>query len=93
MRSRACVRRFRSGSLTLAALETLERRFVEIDESGPRTGLIDLDAMLGPFRPGTINVVGSRPSAGRTTLVLGAALWSARDSRSRVVRLVGVATP
>ena len=68
----------RLGDLTPAALETLQRRFAEVEETGPTTGLIDLDAMLGPFRPGTINVVGSRPSAGRTTLVLGAALRSAR---------------
>jgi replicative DNA helicase len=57
----------------------VERRFAmgDVFAGSPSTGLVDVDRLLGPLGPGTINVVAARPAAGRTAFLLGAVLHCA----------------
>ena len=48
-------------------------------DKGVLTGLLDLDAMLSGFRPGSLNVVGARTAIGKTTIALWIALQVAKN--------------
>ena len=56
------------------AIDRIRERMDKVaDGSWPdclRTGLTDLDNLLGGFRPGSLNVLAARPSMGKTTLAL-----------------------
>jgi replicative DNA helicase len=52
------------------------------DEEGILSGFTELDALMGGFRPGSFNILGSRPSVGRSTLALNMALNAIMKNKS-----------
>ncbi len=46
---------------------------------GIGTGISALDGILGPMRPGSVNIIAGRPGSGKTALSLGIALHAAVD--------------
>lgn len=62
------------------AVQEIEQRYAAGGAGGRRTGLSDLDELLGPLRPGTLTVVASRPGVGQTTFALQTALAAASRS-------------
>lgn len=61
-----------AGESTTALMERLQKR-TESDFIGLRTGLRDVDALLGGIEPGSVVVVAARPSMGKTALMLNIA--------------------
>lgn len=57
-------------------------------ESAVSTGLVNLDRLIGGFKPKKLYVVGGRPSMGKTSLMIEAAIQHCvRGVRSRLVSL------
>ena len=55
-------------------ISRIEERMAKVADGswpdGLRTGLTDLDNIMGGFQPGSLNVLAGRPSVGKTTLAL-----------------------
>lgn len=53
--------------------------------TGTATGFNDLDELLSGLQPGTLNIIGARPSMGKTALGLGMAVHVAKNSQKPVL--------
>lgn len=54
-------------------------RFDQQDEGGVRSGMASLDAVLGPLRPKSFNIVAGRPGMGKSATALSYAVGAARN--------------
>ena len=67
--------------------EQLAAAFMDDDGSAPvgiRSGFMDLDVLIGGFRPQSLVVIGARTGVGKSALLLNIARHAARDQGMRV---------
>jgi replicative DNA helicase len=50
------------------AMKLMDRRKSDPDQDGIKTGLLDLDAMMGGFHDGELTILAARPSVGKSSL-------------------------
>jgi replicative DNA helicase len=68
------------------AMDKLQETFERGDIiTGTATGFHDLDEILSGLQPSTLNIIGSRPAMGKTSLGLGIAAFIAQTSRRPVL--------
>ncbi len=68
------------------AMDKLQETFERGDIiTGTATGFTDLDEILSGLQPSTLNIIGARPSMGKTALGLGVAAYVAQTSRRPVL--------
>jgi replicative DNA helicase len=79
------------GELQTDALELVQRRFESLGRSGPTTGLLDLDRLVGSLSPGTLVLVQGTAGSGKSSLLITAALANGRADVRTV--LVSTQTP
>lgn len=59
--------------------DAMDKRDQEIDYNGPRIGLRKIEEYLHCWQPGDLNIVGARPSVGKTAFMLQLAVNAATD--------------
>ena len=68
------------------AMDKLQETFERGDIiTGTATGFHDLDEILSGLQPSTLNIIGSRPAMGKTSLGLGIAAYVAQTARRPVL--------
>lgn len=83
--------RIRSGNaqelhVLLATLyDRLESAQANNESVGLRTGLRDLDRLIGGLQPSDLMVVAARPAVGKTSFALSVAYWAAMLQRARIL--------
>lgn len=90
----------RFGEALDATLRNIEQAGQGTEASGIQTGLVDLDRLLGGFRPGWLAIVAGRPGMGKTTYALDllrhtslrrnrpAAIFSLEMSRDEIIQRI-----
>jgi replicative DNA helicase len=74
------------GELMKLAVDRIEENFARGDTiTGVATGFNDLDELLSGLQPSTLNIVGARPSMGKTAFGLGIATHVAKHSNVPVL--------